>query len=800
MLPGFVKTDSTMKNLFLFACFLFLAYGSSLAQQGYTIDGRVIDDKSNPVTGASVRLLNTNLQAVADAQGNFSLRRVPQGTVTLEITAIGYASVAQSFDARHPSGTISITLQQKSRQLDEVVVSAQKEEELLRRLPVSVTHISSAQVQDYRLWNSKDITAIVPNLYSADPGDKRNVTSVRGITSTSYDPAVATYIDGVNQFGLDTYIAQLFDIDHIEILRGPQGTLYGRNAMGGVVNIVTKRPTNQATGFREITVGNKGQYRDVAGIRLPVIKDKLFIGAAGVYDRMNGFFRNDFNQSKYDRQKNITGNYYVKFLPGDQWALTLNVKHSNWVNHGPFPLVYGVEEAFKNPYHLSQNAITQMNDNTGNASLSAVYNGRAFSFSSQTAYQSNSRIYKTPIDGDFSPIDGVTIINNYGKDWNKVKVWTQELKFGSAAALRSAFKWTAGAYLFYQDNPVKQATRFGADAALVGAPDKNFSLINTAKGKSAGLAVYGQATYTISSKLDLTAGLRYDYERKKQDILGEYQHDPDPNPQFAYRSDTSAKASFRAVSPKLSLGYRASANSLLFLSYSRGYRAGGLTSLSSDPSQPALYSYNPEYSNNTEAGVKNMLMENKLMVNVTAFYTTVNDAQVPTLVLPAAVVITRNTGKLTSKGVELELAATPATGLQLDYSFGYNQAKYTTLKLAQNGAEVNLQGKYQLFTPDITSMLAVQYSYGLGKARTSRLVVRGEWRRLGRQYFDLSNTIQQTAYSLLNTRFGFEAKQFSILFWGRNLSNKKYIGYAYDFGAIHLGDPKTVGATMQVRF
>ena len=790
-----------MKKFFFFVCLFAITCYSCLAQQGYTIDGRVVDDKNNPVAGASVRLLNTSRQTFADAQGNFSLKHAPAGTVTLEVTAIGYANFAEPVVVKDAVDGLSVTLKQKSKQLDEVVVSAQKEEALLRQLPVSVSHISAAQVQEYRLWNSKDIAAIVPNLYAYDPGDKRNVTSIRGIATTSYDPAVATYIDGVNQFGLDTYIAQLFDVDHIEILRGPQGTLYGRNAMGGVVNIITKRPTNQPAGFAEISIGNKGQQRYSAGIRVPLVKDKLFFGAAGLYDHLNGYYWNDFNQSKYDRQNNITGNYYLRFLPGNLWNLTLNLKHSNNTNHGPFPLVNGVDEAFNNAYHLSQNAVTQMNDNTGNASLSAVYSGHAFSFTSQTAYQSNSRIYKTPIDADFSPIDGITIINNYGKDWNKVKVWTQEFKFSSPAASTAPFKWTAGSYLFYQDNPVKQATHLGNDAALVipGIMDKNFSTINTSVGKSTGLAFFGQATYTISSKLDLTGGLRYDYEHKKQDILGEYQPDSSPNPVFAYRSDTTAKASFHAVSPKLSLAYRASASSLLFLSYSRGYRAGGLTSLSSDLSQPALYAYKPEYSNNIEAGAKNMLLQNKLMVNVTAFYTTVNDAQVPTLVLPAAVVITRNTGKLTSKGVELELAATPANGLELAYSFGYNQAKYTSLKLAQNGAEVNLQGKYQLFTPDITSMLAVQYSYGLGKSGRSRLVARGEWKYLGRQYFDLSNSIRQSAYGLFNTRFGFEGKQFSVLLWGRNLAGKKYIGYAYDFGAIHLGDPKTVGVTVQVK-
>src|SRR5207249_10247070 len=140
--------------------------------------------------------------------------------------------------------------------------------------------------------------------------------------------------------------------------------------------------------------------------------------------------------------------------------------------------------AFERPSSLNQNAVTKMIDNTLNASLFASYIGRIFNFTSQTAYQSNHRYYTNPIDGDFSPIDGVTIINNYGKQWNNIKVLTQEFKFTSPTASSSALKWTTGSYFFWQDSPVKQATHFGKDAAFVGSPDSFYSIINTSKGKS----------------------------------------------------------------------------------------------------------------------------------------------------------------------------------------------------------------------------------------------------------------------------------------------------------------------------
>jgi iron complex outermembrane receptor protein len=281
--------------------------------------------------------------------------------------------------------------------LDAVTVTAQKKEESLQNIPFSISSISSRQVEEYRLWNSKDITAIIPNLYSADPGDKRNVTSIRGITTTSYDPAVATYIDGVNQFGLDTYISQLFDVERIEVLRGPQGTLYGRNAMGGVINIITKQPTNTTSGFGEVSIGNYGQQRYGISVRTPIAKNKLFAGISGVYEKRDGFYTNEFNNTSFDKQHSITGNYYLKFLPNTKWSITLNAKNNINRNNGAFSLVNGVQDAFANPFKLNQNAVTELIDNVFNTSLSLNHFNSHFNFSSQTAYQSNYRYYDSPL-------------------------------------------------------------------------------------------------------------------------------------------------------------------------------------------------------------------------------------------------------------------------------------------------------------------------------------------------------------------------------------------------------------------
>jgi iron complex outermembrane receptor protein len=780
-------------NKIVYVLIALLMTGSAIGQS--RIDGTVTDSKGQSVASATIHLLNSETTLISDTSGHFSIAHLAGGRYTVQISAIGYTTLAQTITLNKGDNAFGFRLASALLQLDAVTVTADKKEELLQNVPVSVTAISAKQVEDYRLWDIKDITGIVPNLYSGNSGDGRNVTSIRGITTTSYDPAVATYIDGVNQFSLDTYIPELSDIERIEILRGPQGTLFGRNAMGGVINIITKQPTNAMHGFAEVDLGNYNQQRYSAGFRAPIINDVLFVGVSGAYNKRDGYYTNDFNNSSYDRQHGFTGNYYLKYLPGARWSLTANIKQQDNRNWGAFPLASSAAQAFSQPYHLDQNAIGEEIDNTLDASLAIKHSGSLVDFTAQTSWQHNYRYYNPSVDGDFSPADAVTVINNYGHAWNNVQVFTQEIRLGSADNRTSPFSWTAGAYFFHQYEPNKQATHFGSDAALVGSPQTDFSSIDVTKAKNTGIAGYGQVNYALTKQLELIAGLRYDYEHRYLNVEGLYQ--PDGQSAIVTTPDTAAALHFGAVSPKVGVKYTLSANNMVFATYNRGYRPGGLTQLSTDPTQPPLYPYQPEYSNNIEVGIKNNLFDHKLQLNITAFLSHVNDAQVPTLELPSAITVTRNTGKLISKGAELEASANPVKGIQLDYSFGYTDAHYQSLNLSENGAAIDLAGKKQIFTPDFTSMLAPQYSLLLNAHESLRLIVRGEWFWMGRQYFDLENTIEQNPYSKVNGRVGVSTKHFELFVWARNLTKAKYIEYAYDFGAVHLADPRTYGVTVK---
>ncbi len=760
-------------------------------------NGVVLDATGKPVPGASVRVRNTERGAVTDNAGHFILTGVPPGDYTVDVTASGFVSASASVTIPSSAPETEIRLSPAGTALEPVLVTAEKKTEDSRQVAGSVAVFNGRDVDNYRLWQSKDLSGVVSNLNAANPGDGRNVISIRGITSTSYDPAVVTYIDGVSQFNLDTYIPQLFDVDKIEVLKGPQGTLYGRNAMGGVINITTKKPDESQHMDVSVAAGNKGLQRYTLAYRTPLVKGKLYFGIAGLYEGSDGFYQNDFYNNHFDKQHRIAGNAYLTYRINQAWSVTANVKKMDNRNDGAFPLSGSFSDAMENPFHLSQNAVGKMIDNTLDASLVIRHSGRGVSFTSQTAYQTNYRYYQHPVDGDFSPIDGVGVVNNYGRPWNKLNVWTQEFRLASAVGKPGPFSWAAGALLFAQDVPTKQGTHFGADAALVGSPDSNFTLISSTKAKNTGFAFYGQAEYRLAEHLFLAAGLRYDWQRSKSTIGGSYL--PDGSDQaFETRSDTSGHTTFNAVSPMATLSWRPTADQSFYLSYRRGFRTGGLTPLASDPSQPPLYPYKAEFSGNGEAGWKQVFWHQRLSVDVAVFYSTVNHVQVPTLILPDAITITKNAGRLESRGFEVGLKAVPVSGLQLDYQFGYTRARYTEGKLSSNGNATDLDGHKQVFTPETTSLLALQYGRPFSASGHLGWFIRGEWQNTGKTYFDLGNQYAQGSYQMINASAGFTWNQNALLFWMRNVTDTRYVQYAYDFGAARLGDPRTLGVTLRV--
>lgn len=388
---------------------------------------------------------------------------------------------------------------EETYKLDPVLVTAEKRTENVQDVPVSVTAISEQQIKDSGIRSIQDVARQVPNLFIANWGFRGNSYAfIRGIGAVNNDPAIGFYVDDVNYMDSRVFDTNLFDIERIEVLRGPQGTLYGRNSLGGVVNIVTKKPDNEFHYGLEQTVGNENLYETTLYMRAPLIKDKLFFGVSGTSEQMDGYNTNDFLDKKVDRRRGLNGRMQLRWMPTDKLDVTANVDGEK-VNDGVFPLT-DMDQADKNPHHVSYNYEGRDKRDTLGSSLRVAYDAPWFKMTSITAYRGYNDVTRN--DQDFTPYDLIT-----AKEDIKDRQFTQEFRFASPEG-SGPLKWLGGLYLYKKHQDHTLDLNYGQGAADMGMVPMAMTNAADSDIKTYGYAVFGQATYTLFDKLDLTAGLR----------------------------------------------------------------------------------------------------------------------------------------------------------------------------------------------------------------------------------------------------------------------------------------------------
>lgn len=759
------------------------------------IIGTVKTKSGEPVTGATVSVLNSTKATATDALGHFSLK-LSEGNYQLSVSAIGFASQFNSIKiGNNENSKLNVVLLSADHQLGQVVVTAEKKQQDVQKVAAAVAVLDAKQIREYRLWDITGLTAISPSLFTVEHGNSAssNFLNIRGVMGFSNEQAIATYIDGVYQFDYFSAPIQFNDIQSIEILRGPQGTLYGRNAFGGVVNITTKQPGNQASGYAEVTVGNYGQQRYTASLSSPIIANKLFAGGSFTYNHRGSIYYNEFTQSGFDRREDYSGNFSLRYLPSANWSLALNVKVENDNDRGSFPWVGSYEQVIAKPFEVNTNNTNVERRKNYNTSIAANYYGKDFNFTAVSSYIDWLAYYEgAGVDYDFSPLNALSTAPN-----QRQHIFTQEIRFSSPSRGQNKLQWVAGAYGFTQATKMNAPTFFGPDYLLLN-PSSNapFTTSSISRGRNRGFAFFGQATYSLSNKLDFTAGVRYDREIRRLNQRTDYQKGPDPVTTVS--PDQHYNAAFNALTPKFVLSYKLEQDMLLYGSYARGFRAGGLNTNATDPAQVP---YAPENSDNFEIGWKNMFFDHKLKLNLTAFYLEQHNQQISTA-MDGINALILNVGEMRNKGLELELTALPVKGLQIDWNASFSRARYSSLLLysADQNAVVNFKGNQPINTPPLSSMLAAQYTYNFARSKPGLSVFgRGEYRYLGRFYFDFINGLSQPGYTLFNFKTGITTRRFELSGWMRNASNAKYVAYG-SFRSFMLGSPKTYGTTFTAKF
>lgn len=678
-------------------------------------------------------------------------------------------------------------------QLESVTVTAQKREENVQNVPVSISVFSEAQIEDAGIKGLGDLVFHTPNLFMVKSGNHSEQTPIiRGMFNRmNPNPTVGLFVDGVAYSRHLAYDPDLNEIERIEVLKGPQGTLFGRNTEAGVINIVTKKPGNTLEG--KVSAGydefNSQDY--AAGISGPLVKDKLSLGVSGRRFTSDGFFENDYlGTDDIEYRDDVSGRATLRWTPVNAWDITLNATANDYDDG------FGCFAPFEEKtHHVNLDYEGSVQNTSHGESLNMDFDGDVFRFTSISAYRNVD--YDMAYDMDCTAND--LMRNYYGQDQEQ---WTQEIRFASPDD-SGPFEWLIGGFYLNESFDVKTEYDYRQGFPAWGVPPYVGAQDSTLDTRN--YAFFGQATYTFWEKLGLTAGLRF--EEDKKEFKGTQLDTPDVMGKGS--TTVENEKTLTEWLPKVAADYQFTQDIMGYASVAKGYTAGSFNDL--DASVLGV-PYDPEYSWNYEVGVKSSWLGNRLTLNAAAFYIDWKDKQV-FLHTGAASNIFKNAAEATSKGFELELMARPMPGLEISGGFGYTDATFDEFtdpiydkNTKKKIGEHDYSGKHLEVAPEYNYNLAVQYRHPLGYAHT--LFSRIELQGVGEYYYNFDNTVKEDAYEIVNAKLGYEGElggyRVDFYVWVKNMFDKAY--YVSAWGSEQMGwfgrraAPQTVGASLVCRF
>ncbi len=489
-----------------------------------------------------------------------------------------------------------------------VIVTAERVPQRLQDVPISDTVVTGNAIAADEIKTIDQAANFVPNLVESKFSQTRLASPfIRGIGSGENDPAVAEYIDGVPQLNLNVTNIEVAGIDRIEFLRGPQGTLYGRDSLGGTINIFTRQPNNYFHFDDETTFGSYHEVDQRFDISGPIVKDKLYVAVAGGLFSREGYTLNDFNSNYVDGKDHVFGRAEVRYTPTKEWdfRLTVNAERDR---DGDYTL-YNLASLEERSRHIEHDFPGKSDRDITQVALSAHYAGDSFDFTSVTALQ-HWRIQD--ID-DLDETAADLIRENNKESQQNV---TEEFRFSNPAGKpivlsdSAKVRWVVGSLFFLSDYNQNKFYNYRPDAAQFGIVPFPFKQFNQGNLNDWSGSVYGQGTLVLWDKLELTAGARYDHEHREARLFRF------ASPPEIPSTDLHASNDFDKVSPRVELAYHVNRNLLAYATAAEGYRSGGF-----NVTAPAGGSaYGQETSWSYEAGVKTSLLDNRLTVNADAYY------------------------------------------------------------------------------------------------------------------------------------------------------------------------------------
>lgn len=698
--------------------------------------------------------------------------------------------------------------------LEEIIVTAQKRAESIQDVPVAITVFNADLLKETGSIGINDIALRTPGLDFENEADlKLGGIRLRGIGSSVFsagqDPAVGVYLDEVYLgIGVGARI-DYFDVDSVEVLRGPQGTLFGRNAIAGVIHVTSKRPTQDFEAEVAARYGNYDTLRLNATVSGAIIEDKVSARITGFYDKKDGDITNLTLGTKGHGGESYGVRAKILFTPTDTSEFLLSFGYNEAENH-PRNLetfAYSTEnttipdllQAFGFPLNedgFDRNVYSNIQSLEELKAWNIALNG-SIEFSNMelvsiTSYRSHD--YYNIGDTEMSPLDWI-----YDGDPENVNRFSQELRLVSNND--GAFNWIAGIYYFDQHTTNQSYFNFGSDFSdVLGLPEGLVSG-STAIMDVSSYAAFAHINYDITEKLHFTAGARYTHEKKSID----YTQDDQLGLLGGDIQNLLGEDSWNAFTPSFSLQYHWTDAVMTYATVSRGFKSGGFNDALGDANGIA---FDPEFLWNYEAGLKSRLLNKRVLFNVAVYNMKWSDIQVkqdnPNT--PVYDLIIFNGGKATSKGVEVELTALAARGLELGGNITFQEGKYTA------GVDLggNPLGNFGL--PDFTYSTYAKYDFDVGDI--GNLSFRLEYLYQDQSLLGLTETALdnqlKTGHKLLNARIALQSlsENWEIALWGKNLTKEVYVegtNNTLDIeligqALIELNDPRTYGIELRYKF
>ena len=654
------------------------------------------------------------------------------------------------------------------------VVEFKKTKENLATNSVSI--VDSGFVNRHELQSITELTAVVPNFYMPEYGSKQNTpVYIRGVGAKTKGSAVGFYVDGIPHFENSSFDVDMSNVSSVMVFRGPQGTLYGRNAIGGIIDVSTISPlVYQGT---QLKLGY-GSHNDALFqfSHYDKLGSKVGYSVAGGYHYNDGFHRNMFTNQYADQLKDAYGRVGLMWLLNNKWFLRVN-SMLDYSNQGGYP--YGKYNRLTGETEaVNYNRYSSYRRLLSTSGLNIRYAGENVSFSSQTAFQYIRD--RQGIDQDFTANDTYFVKNRLMQT-----MLSQEFILKSNN--NSRYQWLWGAFAMTQHiNNTVETQYITKDNAF----PTNYRIPVNA------LALYHQSIIKLFSGFSFIAGLRWDYENSTLNYLRET-YQLSTNGARKEVKNVNSSLHFNQITPKFALQYQDERNNnTYYFSVTRGYKAGGFNQTFQKEEET---SYDPEYNWNYELGGKMNILKDKLYAEASLYYIDWRKQQVNQTV-PSVGNVIHNAGHSSSKGFELALNSSPLKNLNIAISYGYTYAKFIEY---QKSAKLNYSGNMLPMVPRNT--LSCSASYTLYPSRTSfidKIVLTAGLTGLGKIYWAEDNEVAQNFYALLNAKISITSGIFTWECWGKNITDTHYNVYCFKSSADYaqVGKPAYFGTSLLVKF